>query len=177
MRPQRGSFVLRFWLIEIFAAKAEHPVGARAIVFPRNGRCQFHQLRGRKPLLQSPTQLLCNFRRRGRQGVRQFKDQLFLGREKVTFRVPVEVANLIVAQTCGPAPGRVNVDSKRTLYQLGCANLRQNFQLRRNKICFLQRHAELCVWDQYIRMRRNGFQRSNIFTQPFPREPADQRYL
>jgi hypothetical protein len=177
MRSQRGSFVLRFWLIEIFAAKTEHPVGACPIVFPRNGCSQFHQLRSGKPLLQSPTQLLCNFRRRGRQGVRQFQDQLFLGREKVTLSVPVEVADLIVAQTCASAPGRVNVDSKRTLHQLGGANLRQNFQLRRHKVRFLQRHAELCVWDQYIRMSGNRFQRSNIFTQPFPREPADQRYL
>jgi hypothetical protein len=166
-----------FWLIEILAAKSEYSVRARAIILPGYGCSQFHQLRSGKPLLQSPTQLLCNFRRRGRQGVRQFQYELFIGREKVAVSVPVEVADLFVAQPCVSATGRVNVDSKRTLHQLGCANLPQYFQLRRDKIGLLQRHAEFCVWDQDVRMRGNRFQRSNIFTQPLPCELADQRYL
>src|SRR5262249_17222150 len=75
------------------------------------------------------------------------------------------------------APGRVDVDSKRALHQLGRADLPQHLQLRREQVRFFERHAELCVGDKNVRMAGNSRQRSNILAQPFSGELADQSYL
>ena len=77
--------------------------------------------------MQPLTQLRSHPRRRRRDGVCHFQHQLFVGGEKIAFRVPVQVAYLIVTQACESAAGRINVDSKRALHQLGRANLSQDF--------------------------------------------------
>jgi hypothetical protein len=166
-----------FWLVKSFAPKAKHPIRPCPIILPRNGSRKFHQLRRGEPLLQPFTQFWCHFRRRRRDRVRHFQDQFFVGRKKIAFRIPVQVADLLVTQACASAAGRINVDSKRAFNQFGCANLSQNFQLCRNQVGFFQRHAELGIRNEHVRVPGDCSQRSNVFAQPFAREAADQSDL
>src|SRR5690348_9583701 len=108
-------------LIKPLALKPKYPVRSRPIIFPGNGRCQFHQLRGGKALLQARAQLWSHARRSGSDGVRQFQHQFFIGVEEVALVVVVEVAKLIVADSLASAYSRVDVNSKRTFHQLGSA--------------------------------------------------------
>jgi len=85
-----------FWLIEILTAKAKHSVRPRTIILPGDGRCQFDQFWRREPLLQPLTQFGNYFRRRRSNGVRQFQHQFFVSREKIAFRIPVQIADLLV---------------------------------------------------------------------------------
>jgi hypothetical protein len=159
LRP--SGFLFR--LVKPFAAKSKHSIGSCPVILPGDCRSQFHQLRRREPLLQSLPQFGSHLGGRSRNGVCQFQDQLFIGRKEIAFRIPVQIADLVVAQACPSAPGRVNVDSKRAFHQLGRANLSQDFQLRRNQVGFLQRHAELGIRNQHVRVRGNRLQRRNVF--------------
>ncbi len=58
--------------------------------------------------------------------------------EQVVFRVPVQVANLVIADANSPASGRVDVDSKGALYQLGRADLGEFLQLGGNQVCLVE---------------------------------------
>src|SRR5215831_13332104 len=107
----RSGFL--FWLVKAFTAKSKHTVGPRSVVLPGDGRSQFHQLWRGEALLQPLPQFGRYLGGRSGNGVRQLQHQLFIGRKEIAFRVPVEVAELIIAQACASAPGRVNVDSKR----------------------------------------------------------------
>jgi hypothetical protein len=123
---QLGSLIrdpLTFVLVKTLAPKAKHSVRSCPIILPGDGRSQFHQLRRGEPLLEPLAQFWSHLRRRCRDRVRQFQHKFFIRREEVAFRVPVQVADLIVAQACASATGRVNVDSKRTFHQLGRTNL------------------------------------------------------
>ena len=63
--------------------------------------------------------------------VGEFQHQLLIVTEKIAVLVVVQIAELLVAQAHCSAAGRVNVNSKRTLHQLGGADLRQDLQLCR----------------------------------------------
>jgi hypothetical protein len=169
-----NSGPLSLGLVEPFAPKPKHAIRSCPIILPRDCRGQFNQLWRGEALLQPLAQFRSHIRRCRRNRVRHFQHKLFVGRKQVAFRIPVQVADLIVAQACDSASGRVNVDSKRTFHQLGCANLSQNFQLGRDKVGFIQRHAELRVRNQNVRVRGDCSERSNIFAQALAGKLANQ---
>jgi hypothetical protein len=88
--------------------------------------------------------------------------------------VPVQIADLLVTQACRLTCGRVDVDSKRALNQLGGANLAQKFKLLVNQMDLLQRLAELRIRNQKIRMGSNRFKGRNIPPQTLACKLADQ---
>ena len=110
-------------MIESFAAKSEHAIGARTIVLPGNGCAKFHQLWGGKSLLQPLAQLRRDARGRGGEGVGQFQHQFLVAVKDIALLMPIQVANLLIAQSCRLTCGRVDVNSKRALNQFGGANL------------------------------------------------------
>jgi len=114
-------------LVEAFAFKPKHPIGAGTVIFPGNGGSQLHQFGSRKSGAQTFPQFRSHFRGSGRNCIRKFEHQLLISIEKAAFLIPIQVAQLIVADACLSASGRVNVNSKRTFNQLGGAYLRQNF--------------------------------------------------
>src|SRR5215472_579884 len=160
--------------IEAFAAEAKHAIRSCPVVLPRDSGGQFDQLRGGKPLLQPLAQLRRDARRRDREGVRQFEHQLLVAVEQIAFRVPVQVADLLVADSDCSATGGVNVDSKRALDLLGDANLGKFLQLRGSQVGLVQSEAESRVWDQHVRMRCQRTERSNVLLQVLAGKLADE---
>ena len=92
--------------------------------------------------MQALALLRCDARRRDRESVRQFEHQLLVAIEQIAFLVPVEVADLLVADSSRSADGRADVDSKRALDLLGHAKLGKFLQLRRDQVGLVQREAE-----------------------------------
>jgi hypothetical protein len=166
-------FFFRFTLVEPRAFKPKHLIRARPIIFPRNRRAEFDQLRRGKPLAEAGPQLVGHLRRRGGDSVGQFQHQLLVGIKQIAFAVPVQIADLLVTQSCRLTCGRVDVNSKRALNQLGGTNLPENFELVVNQIHLFQGLAELCVGNQKIRMSGNGLQWSNVLAQTLTRELSD----
>ena len=126
-------------------------------------------------------QPLAEFRRdlcrRGREGVGQFQHQLLVAVKEIAFLVPVQIADLLIAQSCRLTCGRVDVNSKGAFHQLGGADLAKHFQPTRNQINLFERLAEFCVSDKKVRMSGDGIQRRNIFPQPLTGKTANQCYL
>jgi hypothetical protein len=115
--------------------------------------------------------------RRSSDGVGEFQDQLLVAVEEIAFLIPVQTADLFIAQSCRLTCGRVDVDSKRAFHQLGCADLAQNFERSGNQIDLFQRLAEFCVSDEEVRVSGDGIQRGNFFPQPLTGKTANQCYL
>jgi len=112
------GFVLGF--IEAFAAEAKHAVGSRPVVLPGDSSSQFDQLRSGKPLLQPLAELRRDSRRRNRECVSQFEHQLLVAVEQIAFRIPVQVADLIVADSdCSAAETRLVLSSARLNFVYG----------------------------------------------------------
>jgi hypothetical protein len=112
-------------------------------------------------------------RRRCRYCIRKFQNQLLVGIKQIAFAVPVQIADLLITQSCRLTCGRVDVNSKRALNQLGGTNLSQNFELVVNQIYLFQSLAELRIGNQKIRMSGNGLQWSNVLAQTLTRELSD----
>ena len=171
----RGE-IFRF-LIEPLAAETKYAIGTRPIILPGNRPTQFYELRSGEALAQPLAQTVGHLGRRGRHCICQFQHQLLVGIKQVAFAMPVKIADLLFTQACRLTCGRVDVNSKRTLNQLGRSNLSQDLQLGRNQVHFIQRLAELRIRDQEIRMRCNGLHGSNVPSQTLTHELADDLHF
>jgi len=115
--------------------------------------------------VQAVPQLRRHFCGRGSDGIGQFEYQLLIRIEEIAFLKPIQVTELIVADARLSASGRINIDSKWTLNQLGGAYLRQNFQTRRDQIGLIERLVKSRVRNENRGMGGDGLQRSNISAQ------------
>lgn len=156
-----GLFLSRS--IKAFAAEPEHPVGSGAVVFPGDGRSQLYKLGSRESLLELPAQIFAYPCGRDGEGIGQRQNQFLVAIEQVAFLIPIQVANLIIADSDCSASSGVDVDSKRALDLFRHSNLGELLQLGGNQMGFVERKAESRVRDKDIRMRGQRIQRSNVF--------------
>jgi hypothetical protein len=160
-------------LVETLATEAEHAIGSRPIILPGNSRSQLHQLRRRKTLLQAFSQFRRYARGCSRDRVSKLQYQLLVSIKQITLGIPVQISDLIVRDPDPSAPGRVDVDSKRTFDEFGSANLAQLLELGRYKMSLVESLAELRVSNEIVRMCGRRCQWGNVPAETLARHPPD----
>jgi len=104
---------------------AKRVIKTRAVIFPRQSRCQFHQLRVRELLPQLCKQRVRHLDRRQRHRIRVLQNQPFDFRKPCAAFVLRQRHYLVLRNPSRSADRRTDVNSKWAPHQRGYPQLRQ----------------------------------------------------
>lgn len=107
-------------------------------------------------------------------GVGELEHQLFIAVKEIALVPEIQVAKLLISDSRPPPRGRVDVNSKRTLNQLGGAHLAKDFEFGWDQIGLIQGHGIARIRNEDSGMSFQSLERSNIFSQAFSGEALDQ---
>jgi hypothetical protein len=124
--------------------------------------------------LQALAEVLTNGGRSCGDGVGELQHQLFITVEEIALVPEIQVAQLFIADSRPPPRGRVDVNSKRALNQLGGANLAKDFEFGWDQIGLIQSHGIARIRDEHSGMSFQSLERSNDFSQALFGEALDQ---
>ena len=102
---------------EVFAFNSAGVIETSAVVLPRDGGGQFHQLRIGEAFTKSDEERVGHFDRNSRHRVRILKNQSFQIREMEISPVVIQIGDFFFRNTTLSADGRADINSKRAADQ------------------------------------------------------------
>src|SRR5579864_875371 len=161
---------------EILAFNSEGVIEAGPVVFPCDGRCQFHQLRLGEPFPQTREQRIRNVHRSSGHRVRVLEHQPLQLREVEICSITIQVCDLFGRDPALSADGRADVNSKRATDERCDSQLGEPFELGVHQLAAHLRLLHLQISPEDLAVMSSDLHRHDDAAEPATGQPIDQAY-